>query len=153
MIAKDKIEKLVKTALTDNMFLVDIHISNGNKIVIFIDSPEGITINNCGKISRIIEGELDETIENYELEVSSPGITRPFKVIHQYHKNIGKEIEVLKNDGNKLKGRLTGVEIKGINIEIEKEIKSRKAKKKERVIERQFIEFEKIKHTKLVLSY
>ena len=54
-------------------------------------APEGVTIEECAKVSRIIESGLDREIEDFELEVSSPGLNSPFKVLPQYFKNIGKE--------------------------------------------------------------
>jgi ribosome maturation factor RimP len=153
MITKAQVEYFLLPALTETMFVVDIQVSAGNKIVVQIDSATGVGIDDCVKASRAIEGNLDREVEDFELEVSSPGITQPFKVIQQYKKNLGKEVEVLKKDGIKLKAKLIGVAENGIDVEFEKTFKPEGSKKKQTIIEKQFVEFDKIKHTKLILSF
>lgn len=64
---------------------------------IFADKEGGIGINDCEKISRQIEAELDREDfipDAYILEVSSPGLTRPLKKERDYERNLGKPVEV-----------------------------------------------------------
>lgn len=110
MIDKTQISTIVEKAIQDTgMFLVDVTVDAANRIVVEIDSDQGIDIDTCAKISRQIEAELDRDKEDFELEVGSAGLTAPFKVRQQYLKNIGKEIEVLTTDNRKLRGTLTAV--------------------------------------------
>lgn len=63
---------------------------------VFLDKPEGITVEDCAQISRILNKKLDEADlinEQYFLEVSSPGVERPFKKEEDYTKNIGNTVE------------------------------------------------------------
>ena len=63
----------------------------------YIDKPGGITIDDCEYVSRMMSEKLDteDFIEDaYIFEVSSPGLTRPFKKEKDFIRNIGKEIEV-----------------------------------------------------------
>ena len=74
-----------------------------------IDSPTGVDIDACARITRSIEEAFDRDAEDYELEVGSAGITSDFKVRGQYDKNVGNEVEVLTRDGRKLHGTLVEV--------------------------------------------
>ena len=60
------------------MFLVAVKVSSANKIIVLADKLDGITIDECVSIHRFIESKLDRDIEDYELEVSSPGLDLPF---------------------------------------------------------------------------
>jgi ribosome maturation factor RimP len=55
-------------------------------------------------------------VEDFSLEVSSPGLGGAFRVKQQYEKNIGREIEVLYTDGIKVKGKLESVSDQGITL-------------------------------------
>ena len=61
------------------------------------------------EISRFLQEKLGEELGDYELEVGSAGIGQPFKVIQQYRNHIGKDVEVLANDGKKFQGVLKEV--------------------------------------------
>jgi len=64
---------------------------------IYIDSPNGILVDDCSKVSHQLSGVLDveDPIQgNYQLEVSSPGADRPFFYVHQFEKYIGSTVLV-----------------------------------------------------------
>jgi ribosome maturation factor RimP len=152
MYRRDDIAALIIRMLENStFFLVDVSVSQQNRISVAVDSMQGITIYECAEISRKIEALLNREAEDYELEVSSPGLTQPFKVIEQYRKHIGKEIEILRKDGQKLKGILTSLATNGINLQAQQTIKE--GGKKKRILADEFIEFEIIKHTKLVIKF
>ncbi len=90
--------------------LVDIEYvkeNNENFLRFYIGKPEGITIDDCQKVSEIVGEKLDELDpiqESYYLEVSSPGLDRPLKTDKDLRRNLGKDVEVslYKNlDGSK----------------------------------------------------
>jgi ribosome maturation factor RimP len=102
MIDKNVVKQLVDEWLQGNdYFLVDINISQDDKIVIEIDHADGVWIEDCVELSRFIEDRLSRDEEDYELEVGSAGIGQPFKVAQQYVNHIGKEVEVLTAEGHK----------------------------------------------------
>ncbi|WP_411726180.1 ribosome maturation factor RimP [Methyloglobulus sp.] len=79
---------------------------------IYIDSANGILVDDCSKVSHQISGVLDveDPIQgNYQLEVSSPGADRPFFYAHQFEQFIGSA--VLVNLYQSIAGRkkITGV--------------------------------------------
>jgi len=153
MIDKKKVEKLVKEKLEKNMFLVNVSVSKSNLINIFVDSFEGLSIKQCVKISRFVEHSLDREEEDFELQVSSPGLTEGFVIKEQYLKNIGREIEVLKNDDEKLTGQLKDANDGEIMLETRQREKVEGHKKKQLIVKEHKIEYNDIKTAKVVISF
>ncbi|WP_099464462.1 MULTISPECIES: ribosome assembly cofactor RimP [Parabacteroides] len=154
MIEKSVVSQLVeeKLASSDN-FLVDIVIKPGNLIIVEIDNDEGVCIDDCAELSRYLEEHLDRDVEDYELEVGSAGITSAFKVLRQYVKNIGNEVEMLLKNGVKLAGVLKSADETGVVVTVEKQIKPEGAKRKVTVQEDQSYTFDEIKYTKYLIRF
>jgi len=96
---------------------------------------------------------LDREEEDYELEVSSAGLTEPFKVLNQYKKNINNEVEVLTKAGKKTIGILTEVNETAFTIQIEKMEKPEGAKRKIKTTENIIFSYEDIKTTKYIYRF
>lgn len=95
---------------------------------VFIDKPEGITLDDCQKVSEQLSELLDEKDpidENYFLEVSSPGLDRPLKKDKDLEKSIGKDVEISlykqMNGKKKYIGRLINFDESSIFISNDKE--------------------------------
>ncbi|MCD7931572.1 MAG: ribosome assembly cofactor RimP [Tannerellaceae bacterium] len=154
MIDKDNIVQLAEEFLTDSEnYLVDVVIKPGNLIVVEIDNDQAVDIDDCVALSRFLESRLDRDEEDYELEVGSAGITSPLKILRQYQKYTGKEVEVLLKSGLKETGILKSADESGIVLEIEKKIKPEGAKRKVTVQEEQSYTYEEIKNTKYLLRF
>ena len=136
-----------------NSYLVDVAIKPGNYIVVEIDSDDSVSIDDCVALSQYIEAHLDRDVEDYELEVGSAGITSPFKVLRQYQKNIGNEVEMLLKSGTKKVGVLIAVDISGATISVEKKVKPEGAKRPVMVTEEEKYPFEEIKYTKYLIRF
>ncbi|HSN49992.1 MAG TPA: hypothetical protein VLR52_02090, partial [Bacteroidales bacterium] len=107
------------------IFLVAVKVSSANRITILADKNEGITIDECVAIHRHIENNLDRDKEDFELQVSSPGLDLPFGVIEQYYKNEGRKVEVIDSEGSKFTGILQNVTSGGFELETEVKIKGK----------------------------
>ncbi|WP_024954827.1 ribosome maturation factor RimP [Sulfurospirillum arcachonense] len=86
---------------------------------IYITSPEGISLDKCAEVTRILSPILDlEPPVNgvYTLEVSSPGIERPLKKIEHYKGSIGQDIKVKLINTDKIIGKLESMEDGKITI-------------------------------------
>jgi len=154
MIDKNIIIQLVEGQLASSeSYLVDVIIKPGNLIVVEIDNDEAVGIDDCVALSRYIESQLDREVEDFELEVGSAGITSPFKVLRQYQKNIGNEVEILLKKGVKLTGVLKSADESGIVVTIEKQEKPEGAKRKVTVQEDQSYTFDEIKYTKYLIRF
>lgn len=148
MIEKKKIEGLVKEYIKGTgLFLVGVKVSSANKVVVLADKNEGITIDECVALHRYIESGLDRDKEDFELQVSSPGLDTPFQVTEQYLKNEGKKVEVTDIEGTKYSGKLKNVTEGGFELETEIKVKGRKKELKD-------ISFnlEQIKSTRVILT-
>jgi ribosome maturation factor RimP len=153
MILKKQILKLIEKKLTDDGFFpVEVNVASGNRIEVLIDSDKGVPIGYCVEISRLIENSLDRDIEDFELEVSSPGIGEPFKVFKQYLKCVGRPVEVLTMDGRSQRGILDEVKDHGFVVKEEKKVKPEGKKKKELQIFYHQFSFDEVKRVKEVLS-
>lgn len=154
MINKELIKQIVIDKLTGtDYFLVDVTVSTANAIVVEIDNQTGVDIDFCVELNRHIESQLDRDLEDYDLEVGSAGLTSPFKVIEQYTKNIGNEVEVLSKDGKKVMGILTAVQPEGFTIEIEKMVKLEGAKRKTLQTEELSFNYDSVKYTKYIIKF
>ena len=105
MITKEKIESLIEEKLVGtDFFVVSIDISTANKISVEMDGDNGFPISECINFSRQIEKSFDREVEDFSLEVSSPGLNKPFRLTRQYLKNLNKPVVVKINEGDKVKG-------------------------------------------------
>ncbi|MEL7604838.1 MAG: ribosome maturation factor RimP [Sedimentibacter saalensis] len=94
---QDLVEDIIRSSEIE---LVDIeYVKEGpfKYLRVYLDKAEGITVDDCADVSRALNKKLDEVDlikEQYFLEVSSPGVERPFKTDADYQKNIGNFVEV-----------------------------------------------------------
>ena len=147
MLDKIKIEKIVNESVTGtDKFLVDISVSSTNVVDVFVDGDNGISIQECVKISRLIESSFDREVEDYELRVSSPGLNRPFKMIRQYKKYVNREIAVVNSDDKKVKGVLKSVSDNGFKFE------RKKGKKGKEIVVEEYL-FDGIKEAKPFIRF
>lgn len=154
MIEKNIVKQIVEEWLQDkDYFLVDVSVSNDNRIVVEIDHAEGVWIEDCVELSRFIESKLDREKEDFELEVGSAGIGQPFKVHQQYVNHLGKDVEVLTLDGVKYQGELHEVNDNTFSILRTVKKKEEGAKRPRMVEELVTFRYDEIKYTKYLISF
>ncbi|ADP32174.1 ribosome maturation factor RimP [Bacillus atrophaeus] len=117
---------------------------------VFIDSDNGVDIEECAKVSELLSEKLDEAdpiSQNYFLEVSSPGAERPLKKKADFDRSLGKNVYIKTYepiDGVKVfEGELA--EFDGQTVTVEMTIKTRK--------KRINIPYEKIANARLAVSF
>lgn len=121
LIERKHIENIAKEALKETkIFLVDVIVSRSNMIQVFIDHNDGISLDDCAGIHRSIEDQLDREQEDFELQVSSPGLGQPIRVFSQYLKALGQKLEIILQDGDMIKGIL--LEAKPVETDKEAEL-------------------------------
>ena len=146
-------ETFINTLLQQesDVFLVELKITTGNDIKVFLDADNGITIDKCIKINRRLYKQIEEAglfpDGNFSLEVSSPGVDEPLKLLRQYKKNIGRKVEVTLTDETKQEGKLAGVTDDEITIE------QADGKGKKAITKTTNILFNNIKHTKVQVTF
>ena len=132
-------------------FIVEVRIKPTNNIKVFLDGDNGISIEKCVFYNRILYKKIEESgmflDGDFSLEISSPGLDEPLKLLRQYRKNVGRKVEVLLKEGIKVDGKLAEVFDTHIIVE---EIKGKN--KKQEVIQHNF-PFENIKSTKIQIVF
>lgn len=138
---KQAIGKLVEKHLPDDShFLVELkveEIAGKTKVLILIDADQGVTIQVCAKVSRLVSEELEtnEMIgEAYVLEVSSPGVDFPLSSKRQYQKNIGRELKLTLTTGTDVLGKFLEMDGEQIKLLVKKKEKGKKATEEELMI-------------------
>lgn len=154
MKSTEEIKDIIETMLQGTeLFLVDLNVSLENSIEVYIDSLKGINVDSCVAISKQLDAQLDRDIEDYDLTVSSAGIGYPFKVPQQYEKNLGNQVEVKLQNGEKLQGILKSHSEAGIVVECEEKVAIEGKKKKSIVKVEKEIHFTDIKEVKDIVVF
>lgn len=144
---EQKIKEIAERVISDvkDLFLVDVKVkgNEGNqKVLVFVDGDNGISIDQCSQISRQVGAEVEEEDfmkGKYTLEVSSPGLDFPLTLHRQYVKNIGRNLVIETIGGEKVEGELEQVKEEAIELNCKEEIRS--------------LRFEEIKHSKVKVSF
>jgi ribosome maturation factor RimP len=153
MIERDTVKRLVEEKLDEKMFVVDISVNERNVINVFVDSFDGLTIDQCIAISRHVEHSFDRDEEDFELQVSSPGLTEKFKVTEQYIKYIGRAIKVNTITEEILEGIVKEADNEKVVLETTTREKLEGHKKKQLVVKQHQLKYEEIKSAKAVISF
>lgn len=147
------IEQMVTQLLAEDpdCFLVEIRIKPTNNVKVFLDADSGISIAKCVTYNRALYKMMEESAlypdGDFSLEVSSPGLSEPLKLLRQYRKNIGRNVEVVLKDGTQKEGKLTEVTEEGIVVEEEK------GKNRKKEVVSHALLFEHIKQTKIQIVF
>ncbi len=152
MIKKEEIEKIVSELLEKDDFLVSVTVSSANKIIVLVDNLNGFSIDKCVRMSRHIESKLNRDQEDYELEVSTPGLNTPFTVREQFLKHIGKEVQ-LYISGKPLTGILLTFDNNGILFRYTVKENVEGKKKKQTITKEEKIDVNDIKWIKPVIKF
>jgi len=149
----EQIERLAsKHVKDDSQFIVEVVASlrkKPNKLIVIIDGDNGVTIDDCAELSRTLSDALDKSEvlkDPYMLEVSTPGLDHPLKLLRQYYKNKGRKVRVKHTNGVE-EGLLTNVTEKEITLQQE----TGKGKKKE--TKEIIIPFSEIDKTFVLVSF
>ena len=150
-----KVENFLSLVLKQhsNIFLVDLKISNDKSIKIILDGDKEVNVKDCIDISRSMEGALDRDQEDFSLEVASAGVGSPLKFPRQYHKNLGRKLEVISTEGLKFEGDLTHVKEDAIELQWKQRETKRIGKGKVTVTKKKTILFDEISQAKVIIKF
>ena len=145
---QDKIKTLVESLLLEHAdlfadcYLIYVgykdRVAVGPRVEVYVDSDTGITIEQCARLNRKLQAVFDEAPkdwigEKYALDVSSPGVGQPLRLLRQYTPNIGRIVKLTLKDGMIVEGNLAAVDEEGVTIA--REISYKDAKKKKTIRE------------------
>ena len=150
----DSVEQLVKPIVEGlGMELVEVEFAKtkqGDALTVFIDKEGGVSLNDCESVHNAIDAPLDELDPTqgkpYTLNVSSPGIDRPFKSDRDYVKHIGTKVETslfapIEGVGKKFVATLTAYDPQTATATLEADGKTLEINTKNIAIIREHIEF------------
>ena len=150
----DSVEQLVKPIVEGlGMELVEVEFAKtkqGDALTVFIDKEGGVSLNDCEAVHNAIDAPLDELDPTqgkpYTLNVSSPGIDRPFKSDRDYVKHIGTKVETslfapIEGAGKKFVATLTAYDPQTATATLEADGKTLEINTKNIAIIREHIEF------------
>lgn len=110
MISEQHIRNLVNGYFTDTpYFLVETTVKPNRRITVYIDGDQRVTVDVCQQLNRYLEEQLDRDNEDFDLTVSSAGIDQPLRLLRQYRKNIGNELQITLKSGTVLSGTLLDI--------------------------------------------
>lgn len=152
---KEKVAQLVQDFLEtrEDLYLVDLKISTGNDIVVIMDGDEGLSLQDCLDASRAIEFNLDREEQDFSLQVMSPGLSEPLQFPRQYKKNIGRELQVVLNNGEEVQGEITEVDEESVTLTLRYRRPKQVGKGKEDVVEEKLIPYSEIKKALIVIKF
>jgi ribosome maturation factor RimP len=115
---KERVKELLDTGLAEypDLFLIDLTITDSNKIIVTLDGDNGVQLQDCINISRAIEHNLDREEQDFALEVASAGVSAPLKLVRQYKKNVGRTLSV-KTKTQTIQAELVDVSDEDITLE------------------------------------
>lgn len=157
MISKKKVTELINERieeLDNGLFIVSLSISPSNVINVELDKHEGnVSVDDCIRVSRNVEHNLDREEQDFELSVSSAGLDKGLRVFAQYKKNVGRDVKVKLNEGGKIEGKMIAATPEEITIQTTRKERIEGKKKKETIIEDHVFSMDQIKETKIIISF
>jgi ribosome maturation factor RimP len=100
--------------------------AGGGLLRLYIDSPEGITVDDCERVSRAVSAALDASDPipgQYTLEVSSPGLDRVLRTPAHFARFTGENVRLETsqpvNGRKRFAGKLIQVDPDQITIEVD----------------------------------
>jgi ribosome maturation factor RimP len=116
----EQIQRTVETRLNDrepDVELLALERAAAERLRLVIDSPGGVDIALCERVTR----ELRDLLEDWSLEVSSPGPERPLTKPEHYRRFVGRRVRVRTREevaGHKsFTGRLTGADEESVSVD------------------------------------
>lgn len=154
MTFKEKVLELLNQglAIKPDIFLIDLSISDANKITILIDGDNGVVLQDCIDVSRSIDNNLDREEQDFSLEVASVGVGSVLKLHRQYQKNIGRTL-IVKTAKETIEAELIEVDENFIILSWQAREAKKIGKGKETVVKTQQFLFEDIVQAVVTVNF
>ncbi|MEG0759982.1 ribosome maturation factor RimP [Chryseobacterium piscicola] len=152
---RKKIEDLLNEFLStrEDLFLIDLKFSAGDDITVILDGDNGVSVQDCLDASRAIEFNMDREEHDFSLQVMSAGLSEPLSTPRQFQKNIGREIEVMFENSDKIEGELAKVDEEKITLVLRYRKPKEVGKGKVDAIEEKDISYSEIKKALVVIKF
>jgi ribosome maturation factor RimP len=126
MTLKEQISALISAPIEGEGFeVIELRLSRfrgRGRLQLFIDSDNGVKIDDCVRISKLVEPIIDASSlfrYGYVIEVSSPGLDRPLQAARDFRRRIGEKVEIFFNDTElaPFRGELIGANEQHIELQ------------------------------------
>jgi ribosome maturation factor RimP len=155
MTFKEKVLKLLIDGLAEkpSVFLIDLTITEANKIIVTLDGDNGVQLQDCIDVSRSIEPNLDREEQDFSLEVASVGVGSPLKLVRQYKKNVERMLIVKLQDSTIIEAKLTDANDEQIVLSWEAREPKKIGKGKETVQKTREVPYSEIKEAIVTIIF
>lgn len=116
--------------LWDDFFVVSVE-AKGDSLAVEVDRDSGLSVEDCAEVHARVNAWLEARGEDLEVEVGSPGLTRPLRTPRQYAKHRGAQVEVLRSEGPKLHGELVDSDAQGFTVRVRGKVRREGSKRPE----------------------
>ena len=143
---KEQISRAIEQAVAERgCFLVEVSVSAENDVEIVIEKEEGeVDWEDCAAIDEVVHAAFDQDVEDYALTVSSAGLDRPFKLLRQFQKAVGTQVDVKFKGGKRLIARLVQADESSITLQYTALEAVEGKKKKEKVEHEEVFQLQEI---------
>ena len=101
-----------------HLVLVELNLPAEHRAEIYVDGAENVSVELCATLTRALREKSGEALDAWQITVSSPGLDRPFRHPVQFEKNVGKSVEVVLVEGQKLEGLLLAWDQESILLDL-----------------------------------
>ena len=136
-----------------DMYLVHLSVSPRQRISVLLDTDAGISIDECGYVNRHLVEALGPAMDDYDVEVSSPGLTEPFRITRQFVKHVGDDLQVVCTDGTRHKGLLVSADDTEIVLRTTRMVRQPGERKKSAETVNETLTRADIKSAKLIIKF
>ena len=120
----------------NGQFEVSVDITKDNDVDVVIDADDrDVTLDDCVGMTDYIQERVSRDEEDYSLTIGSAGLTSPFKVLRQWKKAVGTEIQLTRKSGERVNATLLSADEEGVEIFFQRKAEGKGAKAKETVTE------------------
>jgi ribosome maturation factor RimP len=126
---RDQLVELLAPVVSDlgyELWELEYTTQSGGLLRLYIDSAEGISVEDCERVSRAVSAAMDEAdpiASNYTLEVSSPGLDRVLRTVEHFARFVGEQVRVetrqLVGGRKRFVGKLSEVAGGAITLEVD----------------------------------
>lgn len=151
---QQRVEMLLQEAFDKrpDLFMISLKVGSDQSIRVILDGDTGVSLQDCMEISRAVEHQLDREEFDFSLEVSSAGASEPLDLPRQYHKHLGRTLEV-KTEALEVKGTLESVGEQEIVLSWKAREPKPIGKGKHTVRKEEVISFSEIEKANVVLKF
>jgi ribosome maturation factor RimP len=129
------------------------HLGLNHSIKVVLDGDKGVSLQECMRVSRAVEHNLDRETQDFSIEVTSAGVGEPLLLPRQYKNNVGRKLEVTDSEGSVYTGTLDSVNQAGFCLSWKQREPKPFGKGKVTVKKTKELTFDKVSKAKIIVQF